>query len=36
MSDYDEYPEHAVEWWEEQEAPVYGKKFDDFEWEEVE
>jgi hypothetical protein len=35
MQDYDDYPEDSVEWWENQEAIVYGKEIEKFEWDEV-
>lgn len=36
MKSYGDYPSESVEWWEEQEMPLYGKEYEDFEWDLVE
>ena len=36
MKSYGDYPSESVEWWEEQEMPIYGKEYEDFEWDLVE
>lgn len=36
MKSYGNYPDEAVEWWEDQEDIIYDNEVDEFEWDLVE